>query len=196
MKNSSFGKKLIVLGAAFILAAALLFGYNMWQQYRAEKLSSEAMNSLASVIGSDSVTNSIPDYLKYPDMDMPTTEIDGIPYVGYIEIPYLDLKLPVIDEINDDYLKMAPCRNSGTAYRKNLVIGAHNYNKHFGRINSIPYGEEVVFYDLDGNKFTYEVADAETLQPNQVEELCEAEYPLTLFTCTWGGKTRIVVRCK
>lgn len=195
MKNSSFGKKLIIIGAAFILAATLLFGYNTWQQYRADKLSREAMESLIGVIDKP-LTNTIPEYLKYPDMDMPTTEIDGIRYVGYIEIPYLELKLPVIDEINDDYLKNSPCRHSGTAYKENLVIGAHNYSKHFGRINTIPYGEKVVFYDLDGNKFEYEVVNQEILQPTQVEDLCAGEYPLSLFTCTWGGRTRIVVRCE
>ncbi len=196
MNNSSFGKKLICLGAALILAAALLFGYNMWQQYRAEKISREALGTLIDTMDSTPLMEQIPDYLKTPDMDMPIIEIDGVYYVGYIEIPYLDLKLPVIDEINDNYLRQSPCRHSGTAYKEDLVIGAHNYSKHFGQIGNLPYGEEIAFYDLDGNKFTYEVANIEILQPNQVEELCAAEYPLSLFTCTWGGQTRIVVRCE
>ena len=200
MKNSSFGKKLIVMGAVLILAASLLFGYNMWQQYRAQKLSAEIMDELARLMGagsySDMLIDGIPDYLKTPDMEMPTKEIDGVYYVGYLNIPSLDLELPICDDINEANLLLAPCRDSGTAYKKNLVIGAHNYNKHFGRIGRIPYGEEVIFTDLDGNKFSYKVVDIEILQPNQYEELCSAEKPLTLFTCTWGGRERIVVRCE
>ena len=196
MKNNSFGKKLIAMGAAFILAAALLFCYNVWQQNRAEKISSEALQTLLAGLSSANIENTMPDYMKNPDMEMPVTEIDGIDYVGYIEIPYLDLKLPVVDEINDDYLKKSPCRDSGTAYKNNLVLGAHNYSKHFGQIGDIPYGEDVLFYDLDGNKFSYQVANIEILQPTQVEELHSGEYPLSLFTCTWGGRERVVVRCE
>ena len=52
------------------------------------------------------------------------------------------------------------------------------------------------FTDMDGNVFSYQVADIEILQPGDVEELCSGEWPLTLYTCTIGGRTRITVRCE
>ncbi len=35
----------------------------------------------------------IPDYVLNPDMEMPEEKVDGIPCVGILEIPSLNLKL-------------------------------------------------------------------------------------------------------
>ena len=138
----------------------------------------------------------IPDYILNPHMDMPEQKIDGIPYIGYLQIEALDLKLPIASKTTYPYLKKVPCRYEGSAYFDNLVIGAHNYNRHFGRIGQLSYGDKIIFTDIDGNQFLYEVATIEILQPTQVEDLCAGEWPLTLYTCTLGGKTRVVVRCE
>ncbi len=138
----------------------------------------------------------IPDYILNPNMDMPEQKIDGIPYIGYLQIESLDLQLPIASKTTYPYLKKVPCRYEGSAYLDNLVIGAHNYTRHFGRIGKLSYGDKIVFTDMDGNQFSYEVATIEILQPTQVQDLCAGEWPLTLYTCTLGGKTRVVVRCE
>lgn len=138
----------------------------------------------------------IPDHILNPNMDMPEQKVDGIPYIGYLQIESLDLQLPVASKTTYPYLKKVPCRYEGSAYLDNLVIGAHNYNRHFGQISKLSYGAKIVFTDMDGNEFYYEVATIEILQPTQVEDLCSEEWPLTLYTCTLGGKTRVVVRCE
>lgn len=138
----------------------------------------------------------IPEYVLNPEIPMPEVVVDGYACIGVLWIPSLDLELPVITETSKKALKLAPCRFSGSAYQNDLVIGAHNYSTHFGKIGDLPYGSAVEFTDLDGNVFLYRVADIEILQPNQAEELCSGQWPLTLYTCTYGGRTRIVVRCE
>ena len=138
----------------------------------------------------------IPDYILNPNMDMPEQKIDGIPYIGYLQIEALGLQLPIASKTTYPYLKKVPCRYEGSAYLDNLVIGAHNYKRHFGGIGKLSYGDVITFTDLDGNVFSYEVATIEILQPSQVDDLCSGEWPLTLYTCTIGGKTRVVVRCE
>jgi sortase A len=39
------------------------------------------------------------------------------------------------------------------------------------------------------------VAEVETLEPTAVEEMTNSGYALTLFTCTYGGQSRVTVRC-
>jgi sortase (surface protein transpeptidase) len=34
-----------------------------------------------------------------------------------------------------------------------------------------------------------------TVPPSSVYEVTHSEYDLTLFTCTYGGQARVVVRC-
>ena len=93
-------------------------------------------------------------------------------------------------------LKIAPCRYSGSAYTGNLVIAAHNYRTHFGLLEGLAPGAQVKFTDVEGNVFSYEIAEIVILEPTAIEELLSDEWNLTLFTCTYGGQARVAVRCR
>ena len=121
--------------------------------------------------------------------------IDGYAYIGYLSIPSLGLELPVMSEWDYTRLKIAPCRYAGSVKTDNLVIAAHNYRRHFGPIKKLAIGDEVYFTDVDGIVFCYEVVEMVTLSPTAVEEMSAGDYDLTLFTCTYGGQSRVTVRC-
>ena len=129
-------------------------------------------------------------------MEMPVVEVNGQKCIGTIEIPLLDLKLPVISEWSYAKLKKAPCRYSGSAYQNNLIIAGHNYRTHFSGIKRLDPGDEVIFTDADGNVFSYEVDTIETVGGTDIEKMESGDWDLTLFTCTTGGKARAAVRCK
>lgn len=134
----------------------------------------------------------------YPNRDMPTTTIDGIDYIGWIEIPSLNLRLPVQAEWVYDLLEISPSRYSGSVYQNNMIIGGHSYITHFRNLRNIAPGTRVTFYDTEGYSYEYEVDYVMTLNPNQGEILADEEseeWDLTLFTCNTGGQTRCVVRC-
>ena len=137
----------------------------------------------------------IPDHILNPKMDMPTQEVDGHKYIGRIDIPVLDISLPVMDSWSYENLKTAPCRYKGSAYLNNMILAAHNYTKHFGPIRRLLPGDEVIFTDVGGNIFDYSVAELEQLEGTDVDEMEAGEWDLTLFTCTLGGQYRITVRC-
>ncbi len=137
----------------------------------------------------------IPDYRLNPNMEMPTETIDGNEYIGILELPALQLILPVMSEWSYTGMKIAPCRYVGSAYLNNMVIAAHNYASHFGHLRELAQGDEVVFTDVDGNVFRYEVLEVETLPPSAVEEMTGGDWDLTLFTCTISGRKRVTVRC-
>lgn len=137
-----------------------------------------------------------PQYLLHPEMEMPTTETEGNEYIGVLEIPALALSLPVISEWSYPNLKLAPCRFEGSAYLDNLIIAAHNYRSHFGRLKTLCAGDEVLFTDAEGNVFCYTVTVLEIVKGNDLETLESGDWDLTLFTCTLVGTTRVVVRCE
>ena len=137
----------------------------------------------------------IPDYVLDAERSMPAREIDGIAYVGTLSFPSLDLELPVAASWDYDTLRVTPCLYSGSAYRDNMVICAHNYTVHFGRIGLLPAGAEVRFTDMDGNCFRYQVDDMELIRPNAVDEMTGSDYALSLFTCTMDGQKRLTLRC-
>lgn len=213
MKRNLLSNVLIIMGVVCIILAAGMVALNLREQQMADESAQQVLQSLKTVVTPvtepptdemdpigvpPSVTQpvEIPDYILNPNMDMPETEIDGVAYIGYLELTSLELELPVITRTTGSYLQISPCRFEGSAYLDNLVIGAHNYDRHFGRIGKLSYGDEITFTDIDGNQFHYRVADIEVLQPHQGEILCNGEWPLTLYTCTIGGRTRVTVRCE
>lgn len=201
MKRKTIGNLLIVLGMLLLAGALAWMGQNVADQVQAESSSRQVLAQLeipepTVAQSQEPVKPELPDYQLNPRIPMPETGIDGIAYIGTLEIPELGLELPVISSTTNAYLKIAPCRYQGSAYEDNLVIGAHNYDAHFGRLKNLSYGDQIIVTDLDGNVFSYLVADMEILQPNQTADLVGGGWPLTLYTCTVGGKTRVVIRCE
>lgn len=209
------GSVLISLGLALILGAAALTAWNLLEAGRAQKHSTEAVTTLRGDLAKEAyakqettevtpeegtfpmlVPGDVPDYIRYPDMEMPVEEFQGYYYVGILEIPALELQLPVIDQWSYPGLKIAPCRYQGSAYTGDLILMAHNYESHFGRLKELRPGDRVAFTDMDGNLFVYEVVEFEELPGNAVEEMEAGEWDMTLFTCTYGGRSRVVIRCE
>ena len=181
----------ICTGIGWLLLAAALFlaVYNLWSDVKAGKTADKVLEQLMPEIEEEE------SYIPNSEMDMPEKEIDGQKYIGVLQIPALSLELPIISEWSYPNLKIAPCRYTGSAYQNNLVIAAHNYSSHFGRLKNLSPGDEVTFTDVDGNVFRYEVAELETLSPFSIEEMTDSDWDLTLFTCTVGGQSRVTLRC-
>ena len=138
----------------------------------------------------------VPIYEIQPWMTMPTVEVDGNVYVGFLDIPAIERTLPVMDTWSYPNLKIAPNRFVGTPYAHDMIICAHNYDRHFGLIKTLQAGDKVSFTDVYGDRFDYEVSEVTILQPTDVEEMKDPDdWDLTLFTCTIGGATRVTVRC-
>lgn len=203
MKNKRKGGAIFIAGGLLLLAAALfLTGYNLYDEYRAGAVANRVLNVLQQQmpeIPSDGAQTpeqaELPDYIINPDMEMPTEEIEGNDYIGVLEIPSLELSLPVMSEWSYPNLKTSSCRYSGSAYTGNLVIAAHNYRTHFGLIKNLTAGAQVTFTDVKRRCFYYEVDAVEVLEPTAIQDMISKEWDLTLFTCTPGGQARVAVRC-
>lgn len=189
------GEALFCLGALMIAAALGLALYNLSRQAAAGKSLESGLRKLTETVAERRTEQAAAEKELYPNLEMPVVTIDGYDYIGWIELPALELTLPVMSEWDAARLKIAPCRYSGSVYSGDLVIAAHNYASHFGRFSALSPGDEVIFTDADGREFRYAVADAEILPPTAVEEMTAGEWPLTLFTCTYGGRTRLTIRC-
>ena len=129
------------------------------------------------------------------DYTMTEVTIDGHSYIGYLTIPALNLELPIMADWDYDKLQIAPCRYSGTLKGGDLVLMAHNYEKHFGKLSKLSEGDSVIFTDMDGIVTQYEVIARDVLNPTAVEEMTAGDFDLTLFTCTYGGQSRVTVYC-
>ena len=89
---------------------------------------------------------------------------------------------------------MAPCRYSGSLYQNNLIICAHNYASHFGKLRNLHVGDIAMFTDMAENTVTFQMVERETIQPEDLEAMDAGDWDMTLYTCTVGGKSRVTVR--
>lgn len=183
----------MILGTVLIVAALSLF---LWNRREAEKAAEAAETILPRVV--EQIAEAAAEAPAPPDPFDPTmteTEIDGYLYIGYLSIPALGLELPVMSDWDYTRLTIAPCRYSGSTKTDDLVIAAHNYARHFGGLSGLSGGEEVYFVDMDNVVSSYTVVCVEILSPTAVEEMTNGEYDLSLYTCTYGGRSRVTVRC-
>lgn len=195
MRKLSLGTVCIVLGAVLMLAAGALYCYNRYEDAHAGAEAQTVVQDLQEKVVEKTEH---PDPSAAPQemtAELPAVEVDGYDYVGYISIPAIGINLPVMSDWSYPKLKISPCRQYGSSRTDDLVIAAHNYESHFGKIGSLAAGDEVRFTDLDGIENYYAVQKVEVHEPTDVDAVKNSGYDLVLYTCTYGGKTRIVVFC-
>ena len=192
----------MVIGGLLMSAALFLSIYNFYEDKKAEnsgvqisgQLQKEVDKNLEQKIENE---EDVPDYVRYPEIEMPAVEIDGERYIGFLEIPQLNLTLPVMEgEWSEAKLKKAPCLYDGSAYLDNMVIAGHNYKSHFSGLKKLEERAEVFFVDVEGNIFTYTLAWTEIIDQYDIHKMLskKEDWDLTLFTCTYGGEDRYTFR--
>ena len=190
------GLSLIMAGVLLLLGAAGLTAYNIADSMRAKQAVEAIIGPIAEAIEQQEPSSMVrPEGDAVPEM--PVRIQDGLRYIGIIEIPALDLSLPVLENWSYDLLKISPCRYAGSYFTNDLVLCAHNYAAHFNGLRYVDIGSDVYFTAVSGQTFHYVIDNRETLTPEENDRMItpNGEWDLTLFTCYIGGATRCTLRC-
>ena len=183
---------LMTIGTLFIAFAMALLVYNNHENKKAQETAELLIESIRLNIAENELKEEVTDPF---DEEMTIKEIDGYGYIGYISVPSLNIDLPVMSEWDYGRLKISPCRYYGSTKTDNLVIAAHNYIVHFKYLGRLKPGDMVTFTDMDAVVHKYKVDMVELLMPTDVDKVKDSGNDLILYTCTYGGAKRIVVRC-
>ncbi len=196
---------MIFMGVLFLASAMGLFLHNEKENQTAGEAVAVLMPQIVDAINEQQMERheqwvtepaAAPQILHSTrEKEMTVLEIDGQGYIGFVGLTSLNIELPVMADWSDTQLKTAPCRYTGSIYTDDLVIMAHNYDRHFGALSELRIGDSVSFTDMDAETTLYEVVALDVLAPTDIEVMTAGEYDLTLFTCTYGGKSRVTVRC-
>jgi len=212
------GALLMWLGSVMMIAAVCLTIYNTWDEYRAGVAAQTVVLELERItlpeaeikvpVSSPNAEHTpildefpvpepeeVPLYVAYPEKVMPLVTVNGYDCLGILELPTLERTLPVLEACDERSLKHAPGCYTGSVYEHTMVIAGHNYTSHFGKLSTLQPGDPVYFTDSENHRFSYVVADFEKLEPTDIEGMTIGDWDLTLFTCTYGNRHRIAVRC-
>lgn len=177
------GKTFIIIGWILLIIASIIIGYDYYEATTAYNFA-------------DKTASEIRDTMKKEINDLEEFEHKGKIYIGIIEIPSLNISLPVLRNCTDENLRLAPCRFFGDIYLEEpVVIAAHNYPKFFGNIKLLKKDDTVLFKKLDGQIIQYRVVETESVDGTDVEGMTNTINDLTLFTCNYSKDKRITVRC-
>lgn len=187
------GKLFIIVGVFLILISLTMTFYNKYEDFNAGKQAKAALDVFKSEV---TVQNHIVESLTTEEVrEMKTVNINGDEFIGTITIPVLNLELPVMSEYSYSRLKKAPCRYYGNLFTNDLIICAHAYETFFANLIKLNQNDLIVFTDVDGNNYAYEVLEIEILKPTDVDKMVNNEFDLTLYTCTSDNMNRVTVRC-
>ena len=191
--NMSKGKILVIIGVFLILISLTMTVYNKYEDLKAGKDANETLNIIKDEITSQKhVVDTLPtDEVR----EMKTININGDEFIGTITIPSINLELPVLSKFSNSNLKKAPCRYYGNLFTNDLIICAHAYETFFANLNKLKQNDLIIFTDVDGNIYTYEVLEVEVLKETDVDKMVNNEFDLTLYTCTYDNTGRVTVRC-
>ena len=190
----------LVLGLLLLWSCFVLVMLNLQEDTQAGKSADETVHELMLLLPEDRLhpaqqPTSEEDILVVDNRVLPIQTINGRGHVGVLQIPALDLELPVQSPYNYDWLNYAPCLYAGDPYHNNTVICGHNYDSHFGRLKTLTEGDDLYFVTMDGEVFHYRMSVIEILGRYDHEEMLYSPgWDLTLFTCTLGGEYRVTVR--
>lgn len=201
-KEERKGIIMIIIGLLLLAVALSWCLYNVWDAHRAAKASDDILERMELLIEPAKANSFNDPSSQISDGKVPvmaTQEIDGYDYIGYINVPALNLTVPVMDTWDYTRLKISACRYTGSYFTDDLVVCAHNYAKHFSPLRQIEVGEDVYLIDVNGDTIHYEVVECETVEPTDIAKMIDDtqdKWDLTLFTCNIGGQSRFAVRCK
>lgn len=186
--KKKISKILIISGLLFIFGAIFIIGYTAYIDYVSVKNTNEVLDIMKEKIEEKTIEE-----IDVAD-DIPVIKVEDKNYIGILEVPTLEITLPIMNEWNNTNSKLSPCRYVGD-YNTNIFIGGHNSSSQFSKIKNIKVGTKVYFLDNYGNRHEYEVKEIEIVDQYDLDKLLDTEYRLTLFTCTTNNKARVVVRC-
>ena len=189
----SKGKILVIIGVFLILISLTMTVYNKYEDLKAGKDANETLNIIKNEITSQKhVVDTLPtDEVR----EMKTININGDEFIGTITIPSINLELPVLSKFSNSNLKKAPCRYYGNLFTNDLIICAHAYETFFANLNKLKQNDLIIFTDVDGNNYVYEVLEIEVLKSTDVDKMINSDFDLTLYTCTYDNTGRVTVRC-
>lgn len=127
---------------------------------------------------------------------------NNISIIGLIEIPSINVSYPILDNSNEDLLKISVCRFSGPLPNRtgNLCIAGHNYrnNLMFSKLYKLNMNDSIYITDLNNTKLEYRIYEKFKVKQNNLA--CTAntsDIQITLITCNeQNNKERIIIKAK
>ena len=127
---------------------------------------------------------------------------NDISIIGLFEIPSINISYPILENSNEELLKISVCRFSGPLPNRNgnLCIAGHNYKNSmmFSKLYKLNINDSIFITDLNNVRLEYIIYEKFKVKENNLDCTKDTlDIQVTLITCKdANNKERIVVKAK
>lgn len=186
MKSKVFGILLILVGASII-------GWGVYINYQGNKVKNDLIEGfereLKAMEQLEELNENSTDSSE--DKDNPSRLTTNSKAIAMLEIPKIDLLVPVVEGTDSQDIKYAVGHFKNTdmpGTTGNFAVAGHRsytYNEYFNRLDELINGDIIKVKTKDGKQYTYEVFEKIVVEPEETSVLMSTEEPIiTLVTCT------------
>lgn len=201
IKKTTFFKFQLIICSIFAFSLFLYYAYTLYSNNQKEKLSKKLVDNftITSLYNSENTYQAS----KTTSSSNYTDKENKFSVIGLIEINSINITYPILSNVSDELLKIAPCKFYGPLPNEigNLCIAGHNYNnyKFFSKLKDLNIGDTVNIYDLSGTKIKYSIYNKYETDYNDLS--CTAQdtngkREITLVTCNNIKNKRRVIKAK
>ena len=190
MKKSLIIQRICILvGASLLVGAVVILALWRWNISSSEKQAQYYVSTLRALIPEPQ--NAVPEERR--DNTMSVLSVDGIDFVGLVELPRYESILPVCA----DWGKTSkyPCRFSGSIYDGTMQIGATTQRGQYDFYRELSVGDAVSYIDAEGNRYTFTITSLRYAKHVDQAALQQKEAPLTLFIKNIYSFEYLIVFC-
>ena len=189
MKDLSIQKICILVGVCLLVGAVIILAMWRWNISTSEKQAQYYVSTLRALIPESQ--NAVPEERR--DNTMSVLSVDGIDFVGLVELPRYESALPV----GADWGKSSkyPCRFSGSIYDGTMQIGATTQKGQYDFYRELSVGDTVNYTDVEGNRYTFTITSLRYEKHADQTALHHEEVPLTLFIQNIYSFEYLIVFC-
>ena len=125
-----------------------------------------------------------------------TVNLSGYEVTGILQIPDLNRSWPIIASGDAAATAKIPSIYGGNPASGNLVIADNANNQQFASLKDLPDGSKVVFTDISGREYRYQVATVETVPSSKLAAISRhrERWDAAIFTPNFSGRGQIVTR--
>ena len=182
---------------------SIYYIYFRYDLYRTEKLSKKILNdyNITSIYNFDTENS----FNQFSNNSLINNSFDVSSHViGILEIRKINIKYPILSDIDANFLKLSPCKFCGPMPNEigNLCIAAHNYKNgtFFSNLSNLNNGDIITIYDIAGGMKNYVVYKTYTTSANDIDcinQNTNNKRFVTLITCdNVDNHFRTIVKAK
>ena len=177
-------------GAGLLLAAILSLVFWSWNISNAQKQAENYVRTLQERMPEPQ--NAVPEARR--DNTMAVLPVDGIDFVGIIELPGYASVLPVCADWGQ--ISQYPCRFYGSIYDGTMQIGATSQKGQYDFYRELSLGDVVIYTDMEGKRYTFEVTALRYEKHADQAALQREPSALILFIKNWYSFEYLIVFCQ